>query len=173
MSDLVSYEDYYKHCASLLQKHRMWTNAHKSLIPNGIQGFAADFRLHCPSALARLAEGAPAELDTAAPDVRREQALLVTVTELFITAMDTLNLKLYSADALAPQLAQLTRALESLRKQVGSPASPPEQVERLDQWRVRLAAMGAAEELDETQARQLLFDMNSAYQWFKESMSKH
>ena len=116
------------------------------------------------------------ELDTSAPDLKRDQALLVSLTELFITTMDTLNLKLYAVDTIAPQLAQLSRNLALLCK----PATPGTQpsawagghvsVSKVEEWRARVQSMGASEELEEGDVRQLLFDLQSAYQWFKERM---
>tara|TARA_R110002050_G_scaffold62651_1_gene137488 strand:- start:1574 stop:1915 length:342 start_codon:yes stop_codon:yes gene_type:complete len=88
--------------------------------------------------------------------------LVAQITQNFITAMDALKLNMIAVDEVQPQLNEL---LESLSK-INELPSEFEGKAKLKSWLAVLNRMQASEELDETQTRQLLFDLETSYNAF-------
>ena len=80
----------------------------------------------------------------------------------FITAMDSLKLNMVAADQVYPPLADLLAALNRI------PALPADFSGKVKAraWAARVHAMPASAELGEGDVRQLLFDLESAYNAF-------
>ena len=80
----------------------------------------------------------------------------------FITSMDSLRLNMVAVDQVYPLLADLAAALG----RVGG--LPPDWTgrERVKKWVSKVHALPAARELDAGEVRQLLFDLESAYNEF-------
>ncbi len=80
----------------------------------------------------------------------------------FITSMDSLKLNMIAVDQVYPLLADLAAALG----RVGG--LPPDWTgrERVKKWVSKVHALPASRELDADDVRQLLFDLESAYNEF-------
>jgi len=87
--------------------------------------------------------------------------------QFFITCMDSLKLNMTAVDQIHPLLTDL---LESLCK-VSSLSPDWEGKTKIKNWLVQMNKMKASDELNEEQIRQMLFDLESAYNAFHKSLS--
>jgi len=119
----------------------------------------AKYRLDAPAALERIKEDRPI---TIKDDKGNTSKLIAEIVALFITAMDKLKLDIRSMDDLHAELKDLAEALSRLS------LLPVDWQGRakLVSWLDTLSTMQASDELDESQARQLSFDLESAYNDF-------
>ncbi|XP_068127158.1 vacuolar protein sorting-associated protein 28 homolog isoform X2 [Hyperolius riggenbachi] len=81
---------------------------------------------------------------------------------LFITVMDKLRLEIRAMDEIQPDLRELMETMNRMSH------LPPdfEGREKVSQWLQKLSSMSASDELDDSQVRQMLFDLESAYNAF-------
>ncbi|XP_045865785.1 vacuolar protein sorting-associated protein 28 homolog isoform X2 [Meles meles] len=81
---------------------------------------------------------------------------------LFITVMDKLRLEIRAMDEIQPDLRELMETMHRMSH------LPPdfEGRQTVSQWLQTLSGMSASDELDDSQVRQLLFDLESAYNAF-------
>lgn len=126
--------------------------------------------MDCPAAVNRLiVSGIPATVEHKGSSSDSGTAVAVAeCVQHFITAMDSLKLNMVAVDQVHPLLSDLLAALSRL------PQLPPDfegKVKARD-WITRLNKMGAADELNEQQSRQLLFDLESSYNAFIQSLPK-
>jgi len=168
----VSASDYEKECAQLIAQFKA---SERALTGDGTVASAAAFferwRVDCPRARDRLLRsGAPATLQHgAARTSGRDADAALRVAECvqcFITAMDALKLDQRAVDEVQPLIADLAAALDR-----AMPNRCPDGRAALLKWLERLHGMRAAEELDEPAARQLSFDLDSAYSEFHRALS--
>lgn len=136
------------------------------------------FQLECPRATERLRIGLPATVEQAthtasaapigAPVVGiasgTSGGLILTATENFITFLDALKLNMVSKDALHPLLSEVIQSVNKVTD------GDFENRGKIIQWLITLNQMRATEELSEEQARELSFDIESAYQGFKATL---
>ncbi len=94
--------------------------------------------------------------------------LVAQVTQNFITSMDALKLDLRAVDEIQPQLNDL---LETLNKIPELPSDFEGKV-KLKDWLALLNRMRASDELDASQIRQLLFDLESSYNAFHRFLAR-
>uniref|UniRef100_A0A8C3XKT0 Vacuolar protein sorting-associated protein 28 homolog n=1 Tax=Chelydra serpentina TaxID=8475 RepID=A0A8C3XKT0_CHESE len=82
--------------------------------------------------------------------------------QLFITVMDKLRLEIRAMDEIQPDLRELMETMNRMSN------LPPdfEGRQKVNQWLQTLSGMSAADELDDSQVRQMLFDLESAYNAF-------
>ena len=90
--------------------------------------------------------------------------IVFEVGQHFITVMDALKLDQRAADQLQPTLNDLNEAILKLGDANFSGRA------KLLQWLVKLNQMPASEELSEEEARQFLFDMETAYAAFHKTL---
>jgi len=85
-------------------------------------------------------------------------------TEAFITCLDSLKLDMVSADALQPLASDLCDALRNVH------VLPPswDGMAKVRAWLFKLTGMAAHEELSEEDSRQMVFDLETAYEAFKQ-----
>ncbi|KAK0531771.1 Vacuolar protein-sorting-associated protein 28 [Tilletia horrida] len=97
----------------------------------------------------------------------RERAKQVAeTTQAFITFTDALKLKLRAKDSLHPLLSELVVCYT--RNGESSGAVNEEGRAKMLHWLIQLNQMRASDEIDEEQARQLLFDIEGTYnEWFR------
>lgn len=88
----------------------------------------------------------------------------MTATENFITFLDALKLNMVSKDALHPLLSEVIQSVNKVTD------ADFENRGKIIQWLITLNQMRATEELGEEQARELSFDIESAYQGFKATL---
>ncbi|CAO2197382.1 unnamed protein product [Urochloa humidicola] len=135
---------------------------------------AADYeayRLDCPAALNRLLQsGVPATVELRAASssnapaaAAASAASIAHCVQTFITAMDAVKLNMLANDQVRPLLQDVATSMARL-----GPLLPPdfEGKVKVNEWLGKLHKMGAADELTEQQARQLNFDLDSAYSAF-------
>ena len=119
-----------------------------------------------PAAAHRLEVGVPATVEHAhgaSPSNEHARSVAET-TQNFITLMDALKLKMQAKDQLHPILSDL---LASYSRVARGPEAAAKR-ERLLHWLIALNKMGAGDEVDEVQAREMLFDLENAYrEWFR------
>lgn len=82
--------------------------------------------------------------------------------QLFITLMDKLRLEIRAMDELHPELSDLVDTMNRLSI---LPADFDGK-QKVTEWLATLNSMQASDELSESQVRQLLFDLDSAYNAF-------
>ena len=126
-----------------------------------------DMTSSCAAAGSRLAEtllGRERAAANAAAMAQAEEKKLnpqevLEATQHFITAMDALKLHQTAADQLHPVISDLISAVRRVAAQF-------EQLPRLENWLRKLDSMHASEQLDETETREMLFDIDRGYQAF-------
>lgn len=117
------------------------------------------FRLDCPAALERIKEDRPI---TIKDDKGNTSKCIADIVSLFITLMDKLRLEIKAMDELHPELRDLVDTMNRL----SLIPTGFEGKEKVTNWLNTLNGMQASDELSESQVRQLLFDLESAYAAF-------
>lgn len=134
-----------------------------------IDAFMATYSMACPMAARRLVHsGMPATMEhglgAARPSGGGASAALsaAETTQHFITTMDALKLNLTAVDQVCPLLGDLVNSLNAV------PNLPPDAggKAKARAWFSKLHGMPASYELQEGEVRQLLFDLESAYNEF-------
>lgn len=87
---------------------------------------------------------------------------IADIVSLFITTMDKLRLDIRANDELQPDLRDLADTMARL----SIVPADFEGKQKVDQWLKTLSLMQASDELDESQVRQLLFDLETSYNAF-------
>ncbi|XP_016365362.1 vacuolar protein sorting-associated protein 28 homolog [Sinocyclocheilus rhinocerous] len=82
--------------------------------------------------------------------------------QLFITVMDKLRLEIRAMDEIQPDLREL---METMNRMSNMPPDS-EAKDKVSLWLTTLSSMSASDELDDSQVRQMLFDLESAYNAF-------
>lgn len=115
------------------------------------------YRLNCNLAKKRLDSGINATVEHGSGDKENSSYIILETTQHFITAMDSLRLNLRSVDELQPLLKAL---VEALNKQS---IIEFDSKKKILTWLIDLNNMRATDELAEEQVRQLLHDLDNAY----------
>ena len=129
-----------------------------------VESFSKKYLLHCPAALERIKEGRPITIKDDRGNLSKSIFEIVT---LFITVMDRLRLEIRAMDELHPDIKDLHETMSRM-------SSLPPQFEgrlKVQKWLDVLNAMQASDELSEEQVRQMLFDVESAYNDFNRFVS--
>ncbi|EFJ26622.1 hypothetical protein SELMODRAFT_96490 [Selaginella moellendorffii] len=172
--DAMSARDYEPWCTKLIAQFRTLKNALRDVVPD-VDRFMAAYKMDCPAAHNRLlVSGIPATVEhkSATSSSFDAGATAVAVAECvqhYITAMDSLKLNMVAVDQIHPLLLDLLSALNRVPQLT---ADFEGKVKTRD-WIAKLNKMGASDELTEQQARQLLFDLDSSYNAFINSLPKH
>lgn len=168
--DAVSASEYSEACTKLISQFR---TSEAGLISGGkivnIDQFIADYSVECPRAYHRLVTtGVPATVMHATHDDRQEGVVVAETVQCFITAMDALKLEQRAVDEIQPLIADLMNALNKIN---GLPADF-EGLKKLRVWLEELNKRRAVESLEEDDARQLIFDLDSSYALFLAHLKK-
>ncbi|KDN50404.1 ESCRT-1 complex, Vps28 subunit [Tilletiaria anomala UBC 951] len=174
----VTEADYAPACTKMLAQSKTILNLitseqSNSELPGGppaissAQDFMKFFRMDHPAASHRLLIGVPATVEHASAisnSSASERAKWVAeLTQAWITLMDALKLKLRAKDQLHPLLSDLMSSYSKADEQGAGEGRA-----RLLQWLISLNQMKASDELSEDQARQMLYEVESAYtNWFR------
>ena len=171
MRDDVPTKEYEPACEKLIAQFKTLSEAVKDKIPDMAQ-FMAQYNMECPAALNRLVmSGMPATIAHGKPrEGGGAEGSAVSVAETvqhFITAMDSLKLNMVDIDQVYPILSDLMQSLHKV------PQLPPEfeGKARVRDWLSKLHRMPASHSLGEDETRQLLFDLESAYNVFMAKLS--
>jgi len=160
--DAITADEYKINCVKLINQFKAASTLTKDYVPD-IRRFMQEYRLDCKAAEKRLIEGVP--LMTAKVD---DTARTVAETvQHFITLMDSLKLNMTAVDQIHPLVADL---LDSLSR-ISNLSVDWEGKVKIKNWLVILNTMKASDTLNEEQIRQMLFDLESAYNAFHKSLS--
>ncbi len=124
-----------------------------------VESFTKKYRLDCPAALERIREDRPI---TIKDDKGNTSKLIAETVALFITIMDKLRLEIRSMDELYSDLKDLSDGVNRLSMLPADYEGKP----KVKSWLDVLSGMGASDELTDSQARQMLFDLESSYNSF-------
>ncbi|PGG97283.1 hypothetical protein AJ79_09269 [Helicocarpus griseus UAMH5409] len=174
IKDAITEAEYTETCARLLKQYKSSlsdeTVAREFV---DLDTFRRKWGLECPRATERLRIGLPVTVEqpthNAAPtpsaNTGASGSLILAATENFITFLDALKLNMVSKDALHPLLSEVIQSVNKVTDQ------DFENRGKIIQWLIALNQMRATEELSEDQARELAFEIEQAYQGFKDTLS--
>lgn len=157
--DCVTPQEYTAACSKLLVQFKVAFKLVQGDEFPTIDSFVKKYRLDCPAALERIKEDRPI---TIRDDKGNTSKCIADIVSLFITIMDKLRLEIKAMDELHPELRDLVDTMNRL-------SLIPENFEgkeKVRSWLNTLNSMQAADELSESQVRQLLFDLESAFSAF-------
>ncbi|KAL9937388.1 hypothetical protein V8E36_003797 [Tilletia maclaganii] len=157
---------------------------------HGLDDFMRMYNMDMPAAHHRLLVGVPATVEHGSTSLshsngagstttgnlsangggtssgRERVKQVAETTQAFITFTDALKLKLRAKDSLHPLLSELVVCYT--RSGEGNGGVDEEWRAKMLHWLIKLNQMRASDEIDEEQARQLLFDIEGAYNdWFR------
>jgi len=161
IGDRVVADEYTKNCSKLLSQFKSafkQVQASSDEFPN-VEDFMRKYRMDCPAALVRINEDRPI---TIKDDKGNTSKLIAETVALFITSQDKLRLEILSMDELYIDIKDLH---DSLNRLSILPADF-EGKEKIGKWLKTLNEMEANDEITKTQARQMLFDLESSYAAF-------
>ncbi|CAD7076848.1 unnamed protein product [Hermetia illucens] len=157
--DCITPQEYTAACSKFLVQYKVAFKQVQSDEFPTVDAFVKKFRLDCPAALERIKEDRPI---TIKDDKGNTSKCIADIVSLFITIMDKLRLKIKSKDELHFELKDLVDTMHRL-------SLIPEDFEakaKVETWLSTLNAMQASDELADSQVRQFLFDLESAYAAF-------
>uniref|UniRef100_A0A8C5SAC2 Vacuolar protein sorting-associated protein 28 homolog n=3 Tax=Colubroidea TaxID=34989 RepID=A0A8C5SAC2_LATLA len=159
IKDCVNPNEYTAACSRLLVQYKAAFKQVQGLEINSIDDFCRRFRLDCPLAMERIKEDRPITIKDDKGNLNR---CIADIVSLFITVMDKLRLEIRAMDEIQPDLRELMETMNRMSH------LPPdfEGRQKVSQWLQTLSGMSASDELDDSQVRQMLFDLESAYNAF-------
>jgi ESCRT-I complex subunit VPS28 len=160
IKDAITPKEYTGACSKLLVQYKAAFKMVQSVeeFPT-VESFVQKYRLDCPAALERIREDRPI---TIKDDKGNTSKCIADIVSLFITIMDKLRLEIKANDEIQPDLREL---LETMTRLSILPADF-EGKHKVNTWLRTLDEMQASDELDESQVRQLIFDLESSYNSF-------
>ena len=163
IKDLVPAAEYTSQCSKLLVQYKAAFRQVQGREFPDVETFMRKYRLDCPAALERIREQRPISIKD---DKGNKSKTIAETVALFITIMDKLRLGIKSMDELYADIKDLSDSLDRLSD------LPPdfEGKARVSKWLTTLSGMGAAEELDDAQVRQMTFDLESVYSEFQKTL---
>lgn len=157
--DCITPQEYTAACSKFLVQFKVaFKQVQNEDFPT-VDSFVKKFRLDCPAALERIKEDRPI---TIKDDKGNTSKCIADIVALFITLMDKLRLEIKAMDQLHPEFKDLVDAMHRL-------SLIPEGFEakaKVETWLTKLNSMQASDELTDSEIRQLLFDLESAYASF-------
>lgn len=165
IKDAIQAKEYTASCSKLLVQYKIAFKQVQSEFTT-VEEFMKKYRLDCPAALERIKEDRPI---TIKDDKGNTSRCIADIVSLFITVMDKLRLEIRAMDEIHPDLRELNETMNRL-------SILPENFEgreKVKKWLDTLSGMSAHEELDDGQVRQMLFDLDSAYNAFNRNLHDH
>uniref|UniRef100_A0A6M2CLG9 Vacuolar protein sorting-associated protein 28 homolog n=1 Tax=Rhipicephalus microplus TaxID=6941 RepID=A0A6M2CLG9_RHIMP len=159
IKDCVTPKEYTAACSKLLVQYKAAFKQVQGPEFSTVEAFMAAFRLDCPAAMERIREDRPI---TIKDDKGNTSKCIADIVSLFITIIDKLRLEIKSMDELQPDLRELSETMSRLSL---IPANF-EGKAKVDEWLQTMSLMAASDELNESQVRQLIFDLESSYNAF-------
>lgn len=157
--DCVTPQEYTAACSKLLVQYKVAFKIVQDDEFPTVDAFVKKYKLDCPAALGRIKEDRPI---TIKDDKGNTSKCIADIVSLFITLMDKLRLEIKAMDELHPDLRDLVDTMNRL----SLIPSDFEGKEKVSSWLATLNSMQASDELTESQIRQMLFDLESAYAAF-------
>jgi len=168
IKDSITEQEYTQQCLMLIQKFKSLRN----MINTSVEDFMQTYKLNCPAAKHRL-------LVMGAPEtVKKDQMGKVSgkdvaeCTQYFITLMDTLKLEMHSMDQIHPQLTEVVNSINRIFSTVSEIDKKYPEKKILVNWLSVLNNMKADDDLDDSQTRQLSFDLDRAYNKFHQVLAE-
>ncbi|KXJ29064.1 vacuolar protein sorting-associated protein 28 homolog [Exaiptasia diaphana] len=161
--DAVTPKEYTAACSKLLMQYKAAFKLVQSDEYPTVDAFMKKFRLDCPAALERINEGRPI---TIKDDKGNTSKAIADSVSLFITIMDKLRLQIRAVDEVQPDLRDLMDTMNSM-------SNLPDDFEGKDKvntWYMTLNGMKASDELTDEQVRQMLYDLEQAYNAFNRTL---
>ena len=158
IKDAVSPKDYHQACSKLLEQSKAAFGLVKQSFKD-VEEFMKRYHVECPAALQRIKDGKPLAVHE---ENRNESRLIADVVSMFLTLLDRLRLDIMANDQLQPDVKDLLDAMDKMR-------SLPKDFEgrkAVQGWLDVLKNMSASDELTPDQARQMVFDIEGAYNDF-------
>ncbi|UMM15318.1 hypothetical protein L5515_002786 [Caenorhabditis briggsae] len=162
--DHVTADEYKTECFKLIDQYKVTMRLVHGA--TSIEEFAKKYRLHCPAAIERIREGRPITVKDDQGNVLKH---IASIVEQFITFLDSLRLNTRAVDDLYPVLDDLYNAINSTSR-VPIDANVTTKVKK---WHDRLSSMAATDEISDDEARQMIFDIEGAYQSFQKALNEH
>eukprot|EP01101_Sappina_pedata_P001708 TRINITY_DN11788_c0_g1_i1.p1 TRINITY_DN11788_c0_g1~~TRINITY_DN11788_c0_g1_i1.p1 ORF type:complete len:221 (+),score=56.12 TRINITY_DN11788_c0_g1_i1:1-663(+) len=165
--DAISAKEYTQACSKLISHFK---TLQKQLSVN-VSKFVKDYQLDCKSAITRLVVvGIPASVEhgdvtRSGENPKNTQKIVAETVQFYITALDELKLERYAIDQLQPHIIEIVDGLDRLAVQMPA-ISTLDPRSSLKRWLEEFSKMRASDELNEEQARQLSFDLDSSYAAF-------
>uniref|UniRef100_A0A914ELV2 Vacuolar protein sorting-associated protein 28 homolog n=1 Tax=Acrobeloides nanus TaxID=290746 RepID=A0A914ELV2_9BILA len=154
--DCIPPKEYTAECSKLLGQYKVNL---KLLEGTDIESFVKKYRIQCPAALERIREDRPI---TVRDDKGNALKCIADIVELFITFLDQLKLNIRAVDELFPNLNELYVSMSAMSS---LPADFDAKI-KVKNWRDKLNGMSASEEISDEMARQMVFEMETAYNSF-------
>lgn len=170
--DAISSEDYQSGCWTLIQKYGALKASTKEVIPD-MNRFVEEYNIQAPKGQYRLLKaGIPATVEISGRDNRTEREQMKNAaqcTQNFITLMDSLQLNVKTVEALLPGSIAL---IETLDKVDAVPPDFPFK-EKLRAWVQKMNGMRAVDELNESDEREFLLELETSYQAFHRCLEEN
>ncbi|KDD74910.1 VPS28 protein [Helicosporidium sp. ATCC 50920] len=173
--DAIPASAYEPCCQRLIAQFKTLYDAVRADVPD-VAAFAATHNMQCPMALRRLvASGIPATVEhgsgagsSGGSGAGGAAVAVAETVQHFITAMDGLKLNMVAVDQLFPLLSDLVQSLNRV------PQLPATLIgkERTKAWLSKLHGMAASYELSQAESRQLLFELDAAYNEFMQNLPR-
>lgn len=172
LKDSISSEDYTMTVNKLLAQYKTYlANEEIADEYQDLQTFKEKYNISASNAITRLERGIPVTVEHAIQSNRGPTAVAGTekkysgkavaeATGNFITVMDALKLNYKAKDQLHPLMSELLLSINRVSSQDFECRS------KLVEWIVKINKMKIKETLTEEEARELLFDLESAYKSF-------
>ncbi|KAJ1395042.1 vacuolar protein sorting-associated [Ochromonadaceae sp. CCMP2298] len=161
--DCITSDAYADACARTISQFKSTESAlisRKTI--ESTEAFMREYDVDCPRAYERLVvTGVPATVLGGGKDGRKGVIVAETV-QAFITTMDALRLGQRAVDEIQPLVSDVTGCLT----RVPGLSADFEGVGKMRLWLTKLHDMRAHDEIEETETRQLLFDLESSYNAF-------
>ncbi|CAJ0573848.1 unnamed protein product, partial [Mesorhabditis spiculigera] len=156
VKDFVTADEYKTECFKLLDQYKV---AMRLVHGTDVEAFVSKYRLQVPAALERIREGRPVVVKDDKGNLVKNVAGIV---EIFITVFDHLKLEQRAVDELFPSLNDLYTMICAVSR---LPENFDAKV-KVKKWHDKLSVMSAADQLSEDEARQMLFELEGAYNSF-------
>lgn len=167
--DSITQDEYTPTCLRLLGQYKIiLKNPTVSSAFGSLEEFKKQYDIDYPAATERLKIGVPATFEqpvhsTSGPVLNQQvysAKAAAQATQSFITFLDALRLGWTAKDQLHPLLSDVITAVNAVSTKEFEGRA------KIVQWLIRLNQMKAEEEISETEKRQLLFDIEHAYNIF-------
>ncbi|XP_071965068.1 vacuolar protein sorting-associated protein 28 homolog [Antedon mediterranea] len=159
IKDAVSPKEYTAACSKLLVQYKAAFKQVQSDEFKNVEEFMKKYKMDCPAALERIREDRPI---TIRDDKENTSECIAHIVSLFITVMDKLRLDMKAVDEIEPEL----RELNDTMNRMSSLPDGYDGKEKVANWLKTMNSMRASDELDSEQIRQILYDLESAYNMF-------
>nr|AAW24949.1 unknown [Schistosoma japonicum]CAX70157.1 Vacuolar protein sorting-associated protein 28 homolog [Schistosoma japonicum] len=163
IKDHVESTEYTAACSKLLVQYEAAFKQVQGDEFSTVEDFMRKYKMDCPAALERIKEGRPITIKDNKQNINK---CIADTVSLFITVMDKLRLEIRAVDEIHPDLRELYETLCRLS------ILPPdfEGKDRVKVWLDKMDQMKASDELSDTEARQMLFDLESSYNAFNRTL---